>query len=96
MANYTGERHAVLDTFGSDVILKSDRCQVLSISVFCDTEVGVAMFIDSHGNPIAMAGGIINSVEHFTPCQPLGCEGFIFDDGASSLDADDFVIVHFA
>jgi hypothetical protein len=96
MANHLGERHAVLDTFGADVTLKSGRCKVLSISVFADTEIGMAVFIDNKGNRVAMVGGVISSVEQFTPCQPIGCEGFIFDDSASTLDAADFVIVHFA
>jgi len=96
MANYAGQRHAVIDTFGADVTLKTGRCKVLSISVFCDTEAGVAIFIDNFANPVAMAGGAIGACDDYTPCQPIGCDGFIFDDSASTLDANDYVIVHFA
>jgi hypothetical protein len=90
-------KQVVLTTFGSgDVVLKTGECKILSISVFCDTEIGMLVLVDNNGDRIAMAGGAISSVEHFTPSQPIRSFGCTMSDTPTTLDANDVAIVHFA
>ena len=56
----------------------------------------IAVFKNSKGETIFYVGGVQNSVEHYSPCQPIGCEGLILDDTASSLEIADYLIVHLA
>ena len=95
MANYNGDRHAVLDTFTADIQIQAGRIDLISITLLC-AGAEVAVFNNKAGYPIAIVGGPNNVVDHFTPSQPVGCDGLIFDNTASSVEsASDVIILHY-
>jgi len=96
MANHVESNYAYIDTFGADVTIASGRAKILAITVYAAAAAEYAVFINSKGRVVAIAGGAQDAVDHFTPCQPVGCDGLVFDDSASTLEANDFVIVHLA
>jgi len=94
MANYNGDRHAVLDTFTGDVEIYAGRIDVISISLRC-AGAEVAIFNNKAGYKIAIVGGVDTEVDHFTPSQPIGCDGLVFDNTASSVESGDLLILHY-
>ncbi len=95
MANYNGDRHAALDTFAGDIVIYAGRIDVISISLLC-ADPEVAVFNNKAGYKVAMVGGPDNVVDHFTPSQPVGCDGLVFDNTASSVEsASDIIVIHY-
>jgi hypothetical protein len=96
MANIVTDQYALIDTFGSDVVLKTGRCKVLSITVYAAAAAEIARFKNAKGDLVLMVGGIQDAVAQFAASQPIGLFGLTFDDTNSTLEANDLVIVHFA
>lgn len=96
MANKITQQFAVIDTFGADVTIKDKYCEVIMISVAAAGNAEIAKFKNKEGQLILMSGSSANTVDHLAPSQPITCYGLIYDDGGSTLEDGDIVIVHFA
>jgi hypothetical protein len=96
MANVVTKKLAYIDTFGADVVLAVDYVRVLSITTACIGGAETAFFKNEHGQVVFITGGLTSLVDHYCPSQPVQVEGLVFDDTLSSLEAGDFIIVHFA
>lgn len=96
MANHIGDRHAVIDTFGADVTLKSGECKVLLITIYAAGAGELATFIDNSGQIVFMVSAGTGLVDSIMMPTPIGVDGLVFDDSASTLEAGDALVVHFA
>jgi len=94
MANQTSGNPVVIDTFGSDVTISSNKVQVTSIVMEGATAGDTATFLDRDGNEVLRLSNSIGSASVvWSPAEAFRFNGLTFDDSASSLAANDFVFI---
>jgi len=95
MANQTTGNPVVIDTFGSDVAISSNKIKVTSIVVEGASAGDTAVFLDRDGNEVSRLSNAANGASVvWSPAEPFRFNGLTFDDSASSLAAGDFVFIY--
>jgi len=96
MANIVEKNYAYIDTFGADVRIWSGDGKLLSITTVCVGAAEMAHFKNDKGHTVFVTGGLTSLVDHFCPARPIRVWGLTFDDTASTMEAGDFLVIHFA
>lgn len=94
MANQTTGNPVVIDTFGSDVAVSTNKVTVNSIVMEGATAGDTATFLDRDGNEVLRLSNTANGGSIvWSPAVPFTFNGLTFDDSGSSLAANDFVFI---
>ena len=96
MANSLYTNPIVIDTFGADVTIAAGQIVVTEITMMGATAADTVTFIDNDTVPcLKLSNDIGGATKHWKPAKPFRfSNGVVFDDSASDLAANDFILIY--